>query len=55
VRPLGTGSTLVWTELLDLPFGALGRLGWPVVAPAVRAGLRLSPRRFAAFARGYPA
>jgi Polyketide cyclase / dehydrase and lipid transport len=51
VRPHGAGSTLVWTEDLDLPLGALGRLGWPLVSPAVRAGLRFSLRRFAGFAR----
>jgi carbon monoxide dehydrogenase subunit G len=55
VRPRGADSTLVWTELVDLPLGALGRLGWPVVRPAVRAGLSLSLRRFAAFARDHRA
>ena len=54
VRPRGAGSTFVWTELLDLPLGALGRGGWPLVRPAMRAGVRLSLRRFAAFARDYP-
>jgi hypothetical protein len=51
VRPRGELSTFVWTEVLDLPLGALGRLGWPVVRPAMRAGVRLSLRRFAEFAR----
>lgn len=47
------GSTLVWTERLDLPLGALGRLGWPLVRPGFRLGVRQSLRRFAAFAKGY--
>jgi carbon monoxide dehydrogenase subunit G len=51
VRPRGELSTFVWTEVLDLPLGGLGRLGWPVVRPAMRAGVRLSLRRFAEFAR----
>ena len=54
VRPRGAGSTFLWTERLDLPLGALGRAGWPLVRPAMRAGLRLSLRRFAAFAARYP-
>lgn len=55
VRPRGAGSTFVWTEVLDLPLGVLGRAGWPLVRPAMRAGLRLSLRRFAAFAERHPA
>jgi len=53
VRPSGPGTTFSWREALDLPLGALGRLGWPLVRPAMRAGVRLSLRRFAAFARTY--
>jgi uncharacterized protein YndB with AHSA1/START domain len=53
VRPRGTGSTFVWREVLDLPLGALGAAGWPLVRPAMRAGVRLSLRRFAAFARDH--
>jgi uncharacterized protein YndB with AHSA1/START domain len=53
VQPRGTGSTFVWREVLDLPLGALGRAGWPAVRPAMRAGVRLSLRRFAAFARDH--
>jgi hypothetical protein len=53
VRPRGDASTFVWTEVLDLPLGALGRAGWPLVRPAMRAGVRLSLRRFAAFARDH--
>jgi hypothetical protein len=55
VRPRGTaGSTFVWTELLDLPLGALGRAGWPLVRPVMVAGVRLSLRRFARFAERHP-
>ncbi len=55
VLPRGEHSTFVWTERLYLPFGLLGRLGWPVVRPLVVVGVRLSLRRFAAFAQTYPA
>jgi carbon monoxide dehydrogenase subunit G len=55
VRPRGAGSTFVWTEGLDLPLGALGRAGWPLVRPAMAAGVRLSLRRFARFAENHPA
>jgi hypothetical protein len=51
VRPRGARSTLVWTEYFDLPLGPIGRLGWPLVRPLVRAGLRVSLRRFAEVAR----
>jgi hypothetical protein len=40
-------SRFVWTELLDLPLGALGRLGWPLVRPAMRWGVRYSLQRMA--------
>jgi carbon monoxide dehydrogenase subunit G len=56
IRPRGHGaSTFVWTEGLDLPLGALGRAGWPLVRPVMAAGVRFSLRRFAAFARRHPA
>ena len=55
VRPRGeTGSTFVWTEQLDLPLGRLGALGWPLVRPAMVAGVRRSLRRFATYAAGHP-
>ncbi|MFJ2033602.1 SRPBCC family protein [Streptosporangium sp. NPDC087985] len=41
------GSTIVWEEELDLPFGPAGRLGWPLVRPANEALFRLSLRRLA--------
>lgn len=55
VRPRGEHSTFVWTEQLWLPFGLLGVAGWPLAKPFVVLGVRLSLRRFAAFARTYPA
>ena len=53
IRPRGSGSTFTWSERIDLPLGALGRLGWPVAEPLIRAGYRASLRRFAEFARTY--
>jgi len=56
VVPRGeSASTFVWTEQLDLPLGPLGRLGWPLVRPAMAAGVRLSLKRFAAYAEAHPA
>jgi hypothetical protein len=40
-------SRFLWTELLDLPLGALGRAGWPLVRPVFRAGVAHSLRRMA--------
>lgn len=40
-------SRFLWSELLDLPLGVLGRAGWPVVRPAFRAGVEASLRRMA--------
>lgn len=48
VVPLGPDrARFLWSELLDLPLGALGRLGWPVVRPVFRAGVVASLRRMA--------
>ena len=48
VNPLGPGrSEFRWTERLELPLGAIGRLGWPLVRPAFRAGVAYSLRRLA--------
>ncbi len=56
VRPRGgSASTFVWTESLDLPLGRLGQLGWPLVRPVMAAGVRLSLRRFAAYAAAHRA
>lgn len=40
-------ARFLWTELLDLPLGALGRAGWPLVRPAFRAGVEMSLRKMA--------
>jgi hypothetical protein len=46
VQPLDPArSRVVWSEWVDLPFGVLGRLGWPVARLLVRAGLAVSLRR----------
>jgi carbon monoxide dehydrogenase subunit G len=40
-------SRLHWREELDLPYGVVGRVGWPAVRPAFLAGVRLSLQRLA--------
>jgi hypothetical protein len=56
VEASGDRSRFVWREDLDLPLGALGRLGWLVVRPLFVLGVRLSLRRFARWtAAGRPA
>ena len=45
-RPDGT-ATFVWREDLVLPFGALGRLAWPLVKPIFAYGVMVSLKRFA--------
>jgi uncharacterized protein YndB with AHSA1/START domain len=52
VRPREGGATLVWTERIELPLGAVGRLGWPLARRFVAAGLRASLRRFPRFVAG---
>ena len=48
ITDLGDGrSRFTWSEWLDLPLGLLGRLGWPLVRPVMRAGVGFSLRRFA--------
>jgi carbon monoxide dehydrogenase subunit G len=47
VTPHGAGSEFRWTESLDLPLGAAGRLGWLVVRPLAQRGMDASLRRFA--------
>ncbi|WP_239514279.1 SRPBCC family protein [Streptosporangium sp. 'caverna'] len=47
VLPREGGSTIVWEEDLDLPFGPVGRLGRPLVGPLSAPLLRLSLRRLA--------
>lgn len=49
VTPLGPDRCrFTFTELIDLPLGALGRLGWPLARPVVKAGFDASLRRMAA-------
>ena len=40
-------SRFTFTELIDLPLGGLGRLGWPLARPVIRAGFVASLRRMA--------
>lgn len=40
-------ADFVWREDLELPLGALGRIGWVLVKPAFAAGVKLSLKRFA--------
>jgi hypothetical protein len=48
VVPLGPQRCrFTFTELIDLPLGALGRLGWPLARPVVKAGFAASLRRMA--------
>jgi hypothetical protein len=47
VLDLRDRSRFVWTERLQLPLGWAGRLGWPLVRPAMVAGVRLSLKRLA--------
>jgi hypothetical protein len=40
-------ARFVWTELVDLPLGAAGVLGWRAAVPAVRWGIARSLRKMA--------
>jgi hypothetical protein len=40
-------ARFLWTELVDLPLGAVGVLGWRAAAPAVRWGIARSLRTMA--------
>jgi uncharacterized protein YndB with AHSA1/START domain len=44
------GSTFVWSERLELPFGPVG---WRLLSPLARWGLRRSLRRFAGWVERY--
>ena len=48
VVPEGRGSRIVWAERIDLPLGPLGRAGWLVAGPVVKAFMGLGLRRLAA-------
>ena len=54
VRGRPGGSTFVWSETLDLPFGPAGRAGWRIARPAFLWALSYSLRRFAAWAVNHP-
>lgn len=48
VRPQGgSGTVMYWGEDLELPWGRIGRVGWPLVKPFMVAGVRRSLRRLA--------
>jgi uncharacterized protein YndB with AHSA1/START domain len=50
VDPLAPERARVrWSEWVELPLGVLGRLGWPVARPLLRAGVQLSLRRLARY------
>jgi len=42
-------SRVVWSEWVQLPFGLVGRLGWPVAQVLVRAGVQVSLGRLARY------
>lgn len=51
VVPVPAGrSRVIWSERLELPFGEVGRLGWPLARAASRAALLFSLRRLARLA-----
>jgi len=48
---LPSGRTrFVWGESLELPWGVVGRLGWPIARPAFLLGIRQSLNKLAAVA-----
>lgn len=44
----GDTSLFVWAEELEIPLGAIGRMGWPLVRPVFSAGVKSSLKKFAA-------
>ena len=42
-----TGSRVVWSEWVRLPFGLLGDVGWLAIRPITALFLRISLRRLA--------
>ena len=54
VEPLTTDtSRFTWTEALELPFGFIGRVGWMLMRPFFKLGLKLSLKRFSKWAAEY--
>lgn len=50
VQALGENrSRVVWSEWVQVPFGLVGRLGWPLARRLLAAGVRLSLRRLARY------
>ena len=50
VQPLGADrSRVVWSEWVQLPFGLLGRLGWPLARIVLHALVQVSLRRLARY------
>lgn len=47
ITQTATGCRFTWAEELELPFGILGRWGWPLVRPLAHLGLLASLRRMA--------
>ena len=48
VQALGQGrSRFLWSEVVELPFGVIGRIGWLFTKPLVAAGVRYSLRKLA--------
>lgn len=53
IEATATGCRVTWAEELELPFGFVGVLGWPLISPIARIGLQASLRRMATqIARG---
>jgi hypothetical protein len=48
------GSSLVWSEQLELPFGRLGTLLWRLARPLGRLGVSVSLHRFARWVESTP-
>jgi hypothetical protein len=50
-----TTSRFVWAEWLEVPFGAVGVLGWTLVRPLAAQGVAWSLTRFARWVPGHAA
>lgn len=53
VLPRDERSTVIWTEWLEPPLGALGQRAWPLVRPGARRVLRHTLDKFASWAPSY--
>lgn len=54
VEPDGSGSRFVWREVVEVPGGRVGAVGWLVVRRVLAAAVGFSLRRFARFAAARP-